>query len=98
MTLLVRTYQDSIRQVKNVLRALGIDFFSVYVEERNRYGDVLATFTENDPQETEAHPGDHIKVHSSLCDLGMIESDLRTSEFFDRHLNFLFTLYEGPPI
>ena len=94
MTLLIKTYQDAIRQVKNVLTALGIEFFGVYLEERTYYGDVIATFTENDCPEIDAHPGDHIKIQQCLCDIGMIESDLRSSEFFDRLLNFTFTITE----
>lgn len=97
MSLLIKTYQDAIRQVKNVLTVLGMDFFMIHLEERNYYGDVIAIFTENDTEETEAHPGDHIKVRTSLCDMGTIDTDLRSSEFFDRYLNFLFTICEGPP-
>jgi len=93
----IKTYQDAIREAKKVLTALGIDFFSVHAEEWTYYGEVVDTFTEQDEKETVAHPGDHIKIQMSLCDLGSIENDLRASEFFDRCLNWLFTIVEGPP-
>lgn len=94
MTLLIKTYQDAIKQAKNVLTALGIEFFGVYLEECTYYGDVIATFGEHDRPEIDAHPGDHIKVQQCLCDVGTIDSDLRSYEFFDKLLNFTFTITE----
>ena len=88
----IKTYQDAVRQAKKLLLVLGIDAFQVHAEEVTYYGDLLAVYSEYDVPETDAKPGDHIKIQSCLCDMGSIESDLRSSEFFDRHLNFLFTI------
>ena len=91
----IKTYQDAVRQAKKLLAVLGIDAFQVHAEEVTYYGKLLTAYSEHDLPETDAHPGDHIKIQSCLCDLGSIESDLRSSEFFDRHLNFLFTIVES---
>lgn len=88
----IKTYQDAIRQAKKLLSVLGIDAFEVHAEEVTYYGEVMASYSEHDVPETKASAGDHIKIKSCLCDIGSIESDLRSSEFFDRCLNFLFVI------
>lgn len=78
----IKTLGDAVKQVKNLLSTLGIEYWAVFLAE-SRYYDNNPTYTEN--SKIEPVCGDHYKVKTCL-----IVSD--TIDLFIDKEDFLFVV------